>query len=73
MSDLPPNPPMRSTPRTKPASRSVFARSTSSAVGPSFSSRASSSLTAFSTAARSPPGRAVARITNVLPISLVPW
>ena len=63
---------MRSTPRTNPASRSVLARSISSAVGPSFSRRAISSSIAFSTAARSPPGRAVACTTKVLPISEEP-
>ena len=60
---------MRSTPRTKPASRSRPGALQLVGRDASFSSRASSSSSAFSTAARSPPGFAVAWTTNWPPIS----
>jgi hypothetical protein len=69
MSDFPPNPPMRSAPRTNRAKNCVRTRSSSSCVGPSISSRESSSSTAFRTLVRSSPGLAVAVIVNSAPIS----
>ncbi len=70
-SDLPPKPPMRSMPRTKPArGTGVFTRRAPPCVGPPARSRASSSLIARSTLLRSPPGRTVASMTNRPPISL---
>ena len=54
-SALPPKPPMRSMPRTKPALNTVRACSSSEADGPSASSLASSSSSAFSTVAMSTP------------------
>ena len=63
MSALPPNPPMPSSPVTKLNSHFVLARLSSSSVGPSFASRAISSVTIASTCFKSAPGRAVAQIT----------
>ena len=54
---------MPSSPVTKVNSHFVLARVSSSSVGPSFASRAISSVTMVSTCFRSAPGRAVAQMT----------
>jgi hypothetical protein len=61
MSDLPPKPPMRSTPLTNPAANWVLTRSSSFAVGPSARNLVSSSSMTFSTFESSTPGLALLR------------
>ncbi len=63
-SDLPPNPPMRSTPRMKSARTPVLARASSARLGPLRSSSASSSSMIASTRAGSTPSLTFAMTMN---------
>ena len=74
MSALPPKPPMPSRPVTKVNSHFVLARSAPLRSGPSFASRAISSVTMVSTCFESTrPGRAVAQMTKTRDHGWLDW
>ena len=73
-SALPPKPPMRSRPDDEAElPLRLRARFSSPAVGPSFASRAISSVTICSICASDAPGRAVAMTANMPEISMEFW